>query len=213
MASSGDGHDEGLLALLVDAVLPLLPPYEFALYLLLYRRSHAANGDPAIRIGKRAISAALGKSTRSSGGNYQHITEKLRNLEDAGFIIAGETDRRGTRYTVRAPHEVPAVRERMATDPVAEAAPDYFADPLLRQELFARDGWRCHYCGEEVAEGTVTLDHVMPQARGGDNSPDNLVTSCLMCNSLKSGRSYEEAAPLILARVAELRRKSEPRAS
>jgi len=73
----------------------------------------------------------------------------------------------------------------------------------LRRLLFERDGWKCQYCGELVTEQTATLDHRIPVSKGGDDSEGNLATACLMCNSLKSGKSYEEAAPLILASIRQ----------
>jgi len=206
---NGDTGDSGrLLRDIVDFVLPLLPPYELSLYLLLLRRSHLAGGEPTVCIGKRSIIQALGKMTRSSG-NYQHITEKLGNLAELGFIEVGDTDRHGTRYRVSLPAEVASVRESMAvaTDPFLPG--DYYNDPSLRQDLFERDGWSCRYCGERVEAGTATLDHMTPVSKGGPNTPENLATCCMMCNSIKAGRTYEEAAPQILARFAG-RRGSSP---
>ena len=40
----------------------------------------------------------------------------------------------------------------------------------------------CVYCGTPYAS---TVDHVIPQMRGGTDSPDNLVSACLSCNSAK----------------------------
>src|SRR3546814_16306275 len=84
---------------------------------------------------------------------------------------------------------------------VEPAAVDYFGDPERRAELFERDGWRCRYCGETVTASTATLDHMVPQSKGGPNTPENLATCCLMCNSIKSGRPYEESAPAILEQL------------
>lgn len=194
----------GLLPVLVDAVLPLLKPYEFSLYLLLLRASEFRGGE--VRIGKRTISARLGKGTRASQGNYQHITEKLNVLADAGFIAVGDTSREGTLYRVLLPEAVPAVREVIATSEPPEQEPDYFTNPVLRAELMERDKWTCRYCGEAVTATTATLDHIIPQSLGGPHTPENLMTACLTCNAIKSGRSYEEAAPDILA--ALVRRKA-----
>lgn len=204
--STSDENDE-LFTTLVDFVLPGLKPYDFALYALMLRLSHVATGSPDLVIGKRTLAACLGRGTRSSrGGNYQHIAEKLENLERDGYIVIGSTDRSGTRYEVRLPEAVPSVRERMAeAQEVEPAAVDYFGDPERRAELFERDGWRCRYCGETVTASTATLDHMVPQSKGGPNTPENLATCCLMCNSIKSGRTYEESAPAILERVAKLR--------
>src|SRR3546814_14329773 len=69
-------------------------------------------------------------------GNYQHISEKLENLERDGYIVIGSTDRSGTRYEVRLPEAVPSVRERMAeAQEVEPAAVDYFGEPERRAEV------------------------------------------------------------------------------
>ena len=63
---------------------------------------------------------------------------------------------------------------------------------ISRRALFARDGWRCVYCG--TTNGRLTLDHVVPRSRGGDSVWENVVTSCGPCNLRKGNRSLEEAS-------------------
>jgi hypothetical protein len=58
-------------------------------------------------------------------------------------------------------------------------------DASLRERIFARDGHRCVYCAGLFPPEQLSLDHVQPRARGGDNSPGNLVTACLACNTRK----------------------------
>ncbi|WP_142926733.1 HNH endonuclease [Mycobacterium marinum] len=205
MISADDAEPRDLLTTLVDAVLPLLRPYEFSLYMLLLRSTGFQGGE--VRIGKRTIAAQLGKGTRSSRGSYLHITDKLNALASDGYIAVGDTTREGTRYRVLLPDQIPAVRELLAAQAApSHGEPDYFNDTALRSELMDRDGWKCHYCGDAVTAANATLDHIIPQSRGGTNDPENLVTACLTCNSIKSGRTYEEAAPDILA--ALVRRKA-----
>lgn len=55
----------------------------------------------------------------------------------------------------------------------------------LRERLFRRDGMRCVYCGDVFPTEQLTLDHVEPRMRGGDNSDGNLVTACRGCNTRK----------------------------
>ena len=59
---------------------------------------------------------------------------------------------------------------------------------MNRDDVFARDGYRCVYCGEVFEAAELTLDHVQPRARGGDQSGGNLVTACGPCNVLKGHR-------------------------
>jgi 5-methylcytosine-specific restriction endonuclease McrA len=57
----------------------------------------------------------------------------------------------------------------------------------LRDNIFGP----CVYCGSWEA-GTV--DHVIPQVRGGGSEVDNLVSACIRCNSRKNDRTPEEWA-------------------
>jgi hypothetical protein len=92
--------------------------------------------------------------------------------------------------------------------PIPIDQPNYFEEPVRRLELFERDGWQCGYCGETVTATTATLDHVIPQSLGGPHTAENLTTACLTCNSIKSGRTFEEAAPKILVELARRRSAS-----
>ena len=195
-------HSE-LLSDLSDHVLPSLPPYEFTLYFLLLRLSDFEGGE--VTIGKRSISALLGKGTRATSANYQQITKKIDALAMAGFVTIHDTSRAGTLYWVRLPREVPRIQERIASLTSTPPVRSFFTDPELRHELMERDRWSCQYCGEKVTPETATLDHVVPQHLKGPDTPENLKTACLPCNSIKSGRTFEEAAPQILAAVARRR--------
>lgn len=55
--------------------------------------------------------------------------------------------------------------------------------------VFERDGYRCVYCG---AGDRLTLDHIIPQSRGGSHEPENLATCCSSCNSSKGARTPDE---------------------
>src|SRR5437870_5006676 len=66
---------------------------------------------------------------------------------------------------------------------------------ISRRALFARDGWRCVYCGS--SGGRLTLDHVVPRSRGGESIWENVVTSCAPCNLRKGNRLPEEVSMTI----------------
>jgi len=43
----------------------------------------------------------------------------------------------------------------------------------------------CHYCGRKVEFHDLTMDHLVPLARGGRSTKENIVASCKNCNNLK----------------------------
>ncbi len=43
----------------------------------------------------------------------------------------------------------------------------------------------CHYCNQKFSSSELTMDHVVPLARGGQSKPSNLVTACRACNQEK----------------------------
>jgi 5-methylcytosine-specific restriction endonuclease McrA len=69
---------------------------------------------------------------------------------------------------------------------------------ISRRALFARDGWRCVYCG--TSGGRLTLDHVIPRSKGGGSVWENVVTSCAPCNLRKGNRLLHEVAMELRAR-------------
>jgi hypothetical protein len=56
---------------------------------------------------------------------------------------------------------------------------------MKREEIFARDGYRCVFCGEVFPAEALSVDHLQARSRGGDGSPGNLVTACEGCNARK----------------------------
>ncbi len=68
---------------------------------------------------------------------------------------------------------------------------EYTKVPLTRKNIYKRDSYTCVYCGDGD-KGTLTLDHVIPRAKGGKDTWDNLVTSCSKCNSEKADLDIKE---------------------
>jgi len=63
---------------------------------------------------------------------------------------------------------------------------------LRREQIFARDEYRCVYCGERFEPDLLTVDHVQARVRGGDRSGGNLVTACGACNARKGAMRLAE---------------------
>jgi hypothetical protein len=65
-----------------------------------------------------------------------------------------------------------------------------------RRLIFARDRYTCAYCARAFSEALLTVDHVVPESRGGAYSYMNLLAACGRCNARKGARTPEEAGML-----------------
>lgn len=82
--------------------------------------------------------------------------------------------------------------------------------PSIRFEVFKRDGFICTYCGRRPPQVTLEVDHIIPRAEAGDDSMENLTTSCWDCNHGKGARMLDDRAPVPdLEERAELIRERE----
>ena len=64
---------------------------------------------------------------------------------------------------------------------------------FTKENLFERDQYRCQYCGESFPEYRLNMDHVIPRAKGGLTSWENIVTACIPCNTRKANRLPHQA--------------------
>ena len=83
---------------------------------------------------------------------------------------------------LRAPAPAPA-----GGDPpgqVRARAPPGFRRQVTNTFLFARDDYRCQFCGRTQRDlrdrECLTRDHLVPLSRGGSNAWTNVVTACLV---------------------------------
>lgn len=81
--------------------------------------------------------------------------------------------------------------------------PRRFRRQVTNTFLFARDGYRCQYCGRHKSDlrnrEFLTRDHVVPISTGGDNSWENVVTACSICNNRKANLSLGECGMRLLS--------------
>lgn len=68
-----------------------------------------------------------------------------------------------------------------------------------RLRVLARDNHTCFYCG---MIGANEADHIIAKVKGGDDSMENLVASCRMCNNRKGKKPQavflgQTATPLV----------------
>lgn len=73
----------------------------------------------------------------------------------------------------------------------------------VRQQVFARDGFRCLYCHRSLLRRRrypprcphrPTLDHVVPRSQNGGYTTTNLITACAECNHRRGNRPVREFA-------------------
>ncbi|MCE0498579.1 MAG: HNH endonuclease [Methylacidiphilales bacterium] len=69
---------------------------------------------------------------------------------------------------------------------------------FTRHNIFERDHNTCQYCGHKYDRKDLNLDHVIPRDRGGETSWENIVCSCVPCNSQKGNRTPAEAGMKLL---------------
>ena len=67
---------------------------------------------------------------------------------------------------------------------------------LTRKNILKRDHHRCQYCGRD--DKPLTIDHVIPKERGGQDVWENLIAACTDCNNRKRNRTPEEAGMHLL---------------
>lgn len=61
-----------------------------------------------------------------------------------------------------------------------------------KDDIYFRDRFVCMYCNNHFDDNLLTVDHVIPIAKGGTNDDSNLVTCCVTCNTVKNDLSLAE---------------------
>lgn len=70
--------------------------------------------------------------------------------------------------------------------------------PFSRRNLYRRDGNRCQFCGKRLPTSELSIDHVIPRARGGRTTWENCVLACIPCNVRKGCREPREVGMNLL---------------
>ncbi|HUP88745.1 MAG TPA: HNH endonuclease [Longimicrobiales bacterium] len=74
--------------------------------------------------------------------------------------------------------------------------PRKFRRQVTNTFLFARDRYRCMYCGKHRTQlrgrEFLTRDHIVPVSKGGANTWENVVTACSPCNNRKGNHLLNE---------------------
>jgi 5-methylcytosine-specific restriction endonuclease McrA len=100
----------------------------------------------------------------------------------------------------------------MSEEPYFEIDPDPDTAKRIRKErdkareLKKTPWWknklhrgRCHYCGQQFSPDQLSMDHVVPLARGGKSTRGNIVAACMECNRKKKLETPAENTLRVLA--------------
>lgn len=79
----------------------------------------------------------------------------------------------------------------------------------LRFEIFKRDNFACQYCGNHPPEIILEVDHINPASNGGENDPDNLITSCFNCNRGKAANLLTSVPQSLRDKAYEVQEREE----
>ena len=79
----------------------------------------------------------------------------------------------------------------------------------LRFDVFKRDGFVCQYCGNHPPAVVLHVDHIHPEAEGGETVVENLITACATCNLGKGARLLSATPESLANRAAELAEREE----
>jgi len=74
----------------------------------------------------------------------------------------------------------------------------------LRQRIIERDGLRCVYCDEDLADAEIHMDHVIPESQGGETTYNNLQVTCRKCNLAKGVLTESEFTQRLRNRAANI---------
>lgn len=140
--------------------------------------SRATNGHPILRDSKVSRPRmVLSERTLVLNVTYQplSITSVRRALL---LVLAGKADVVHTRPgVIRSPRMTMSVPSIVRLTYHARA-PYRRRAPLHRRAVFARDAYRCQYCGSRAE----CIDHIHPRSRGGEHTWENVVACCRACN-------------------------------
>ncbi len=123
--------------------------------------------------------------------DYQLYTwadwSKLRPCDGEQFV-------RAVRFRLRVPEVIALCDyDRLPTAAVT----------FSRRNIFKRDRFTCQYCGVQPGSEELTLDHVVPRARGGESRWDNCVLACVACNKRKADRTPQQAGMRLRQKPAQ----------
>ena len=64
--------------------------------------------------------------------------------------------------------------------------------PYTISDIIKKDGLQCYLCDKLLTKKQITLDHLIPLSRGGDDKAENIKICCRSCNCSKRAKTLTE---------------------
>ena len=109
------------------------------------------------------------------------------SIGDTAFTLRGGVNARTGKQSILEVGSILVVNTR------GRLTPYDWVPAVSRELLVHRDQHLCAYCGNRFKERDLTIEHIVPESRGGPTSWTNIVAACQACNNRKDARTPEEA--------------------
>ncbi len=163
-----------------------------------YRKTHKAQAAATMRRWRRAHKGYYAryqkywwKTNQTRKAAYNKAYQEKHRVEIAAYrkcYRAANSDRMRTnkkRWQRANPDKVKAMNYRANLRRRARIAHVPF-ERVDREVIFQADAYHCVYCGSTEK---LTIDHIVPLAKGGAHIEENLVIACRSCNGSKGTKT------------------------
>jgi len=109
-------------------------------------------------------------------GEVYHSKRQKFDIEEVSRIIKRLNNKTGNFY-----------KDREIWDSICRVERGKVSNKM-RFSIYSRDKYRCRMCGRTERQDYLEIDHIIPIAKGGKSTYDNLQTLCRRCNKNKGDK-------------------------
>jgi len=145
----------------------------------------------------RALNKLINRRFKVVGEDYQlyDLEEYIESWSDAIKLAkAQENERKSFSHP---DFRIPVPEVVIATEYDGFHS-NLYTVKFSRKNVFLRDKNTCQYCGKVFPKERLNIDHVTPSSQGGLTVWENVVLSCIRCNTKKANRTPRQANMVLL---------------